>query len=122
MVRDADKLDIMSLMINHFRSESPDPIVTLGLDPRASDEYSDEVYQAVLNKRDGDYTLLQHANDFLLMLLGWIYSFQYAATLKLTVMRSYLTDIFSLLPNDEKIQKLKGQILAFAHYNNEATS
>lgn len=122
IVRDADKLDIMHVMIDHFQSDSPDPVITLGLDPNAGDEYSDTVYRSVLEQQIGDYTLLRYANDFLLLLLSWVYSFHYRTTLDLVRRRNYLEHIFSLLPKDDKIQLLEKKLLALVHYKDSVAS
>lgn len=117
VVRDADKLDIFKVMIDHFSSESPNPLVTLGLGGERSDEYTLDVYRSVMLRKEGDYALLRHSNDFLLMLIGWIFTMRYSTTLDLIRRRNHLEDIFSFLPKDDRIRKLKEEVFAFAFYN-----
>lgn len=122
VVRDADKLDIFRVMITHFNSDTPNPLVTLGMGKELNNQYSDNVYQSVMKQQDGDYTLLRHASDFLLMLLGWIFSLHFRATLDLICERNHLEDIFSLLPKDDNMQKLEEKVHTFVRYNNAIAS
>ena len=118
VVRDADKLDIFNVMIDHFNSESPNPLVTFGMGKDLDGQYTDAVYESVIHAQAGDYTLLRHSNDFLLMLVGWMFVLNYPATLALVRERGYLDGIFELLPKDDRIRELKEKTYAFVLYNN----
>ena len=117
VVRDADKLDIFNVMIDHFNSDSPNPLITFGMGKNLDGNYTDAVYESVILEQAGDYTLLRHSNDFLLLLVGWMFTLRYRTTLALVQQRGYLDGIFSLLPNDDKIRKLKEKVYAFVSYN-----
>jgi len=122
VVRDADKLDIFNVMIDYFHSDSPNPLITFGMGNGLDGNYTDAVYQSVMLGQDGDYTLLRHASDFLLLLIGWLPTLRYGTTLALVRQRGYLDGIFSLLPKDERIQELKDKTYAFMSYNNLVAS
>lgn len=117
MVRDADKLDIFNVMIDHFNSESPNPLITFGMGKDLDGNYTDAVYESVIGEQAGDYALLRHSNDFLLMLVGWMFTLNYRTTLALVQQRGYLDGIFSLLPKDARIQRLREKTYAFVSYN-----
>ncbi|MEF2229752.1 MAG: HD domain-containing protein [Pseudodesulfovibrio sp.] len=121
VVRDADKLDIYRIMIDHFRSDEPNPMVTMGMDSDP-DAYSDALYEAVLAGRNGDYSDIRHANDFLLLLIGWASRVHYAATLDLILSRGHLEAIFSLLPGDSRIRALEEKTHAFIRYKTGSPS
>jgi putative nucleotidyltransferase with HDIG domain len=118
VVRDADKLDIFNVMMDYFHSDSPNPLITFGMGNGLDGNYTDAVYQAVMLDQDGDYALLRHASDFLLLLLGWLPTLHYGTTLALIRQRGYLDGIFSLLPKDKKMQELKEKTHTFMSYNN----
>ncbi len=122
VVRDADKLDIFRVMIAHFNSDTPNPLVTLGMGKNLDEKYSENVYHAVITQQDGDYTLLRNANDFLLMLLGWVFNLHFRTTLDLICQRNHLEDIFSLLPKDDNMQRLEEKVHTFIRYNKPVVS
>ena len=122
VVRDADKLDIFRIMITEARNKDRDPAITLGIRDNDPDAYSDAIYNAVMADSDCDYTALGHANDFLLLLLGWLSGLRYTASLKLILERGHLQQIFSQLPDDARIRALKDKINAFVRYKTETPS
>lgn len=115
VVRDADKLDIFRIMIGHFQSDTPNPLVTMNMnsDP---DAYTETVYEAVLDGREGSYAQFRYANDFLLLLVGWAFHLRYTASLDLILSRGYLDTIFSLLPDETRIRALREKANAFIRY------
>ena len=117
VVRDADKLDIYNVMIDHFNSDTPNPMVTLGMGKNLDGRYTDAIYESVMLEQENDYALLNHANDFLLLLVGWLFTLHYRTSLALIHQRGYLDGLFSILPKDEKIQKLSEKAYAFVSYN-----
>ncbi|QJB57964.1 HD domain-containing protein [Pseudodesulfovibrio sp. zrk46] len=115
IVRDADKLDIFRLMIMHFTSETPDPVITFGKD-MSPDKYTDEIYDDVYNGRIGDYSRIQYANDFKLIAVGWLNDLYFPTSFNLLKKRGHLDSIFSLLPKNEKIRLLEEKANNFMHY------
>lgn len=116
VVRDADKVDIFRVMIEHFSGENPDPVVTHGFDD-IPDRYSEEIYASVLEQRIGDYRHITCANDFKLLIIGWIYGLHFPTSIKLLFHNGSIDHIFSFLPNDEKIQALATNVNEFIRYN-----
>jgi putative nucleotidyltransferase with HDIG domain len=122
VVRDADKLDIFRVILEHFANDPPpNSAVTHGLmsDP---DEYTEAVYQAVMNAGMCDYRDMRYVNDFKLLLISWLYSMRYATSLSLAKARNYPERIFSLLPNDDRIMQLKNTIIPLLHYKDSRPS
>jgi len=115
VVRDADKLDIFRIMIGHFESDTPNPLVTMNLDSDP-DAYSETVYKEVLAGQEGSYAHFRYANDFLLLLVGWTFHLRYTASLDLILSRGYMKMIFSLLPDDARINALRAKVDTFIHY------
>ncbi|SOB57066.1 Metal-dependent phosphohydrolase HD sub domain protein [Pseudodesulfovibrio profundus] len=121
LVRDADKLDILNVMVDHFTSDSPDPDVVHGYEDIPG-QYSATIYNDVMNGRTADYRNINCTNDFKLLILGWIYDFNFTTSLNLVTSRNYLKIIISLLPSTPEIQTLESSIFKFMHYKGIAPS
>lgn len=98
IVRDADKLDIMRVMIEHFEACASDPGVTLHVKEHPT-EYTQQVYDDVLHARRGDYRSLRWTNDFKLMLLGWVHDLNFPGSRRLLHERGVLDRLFDMLPD-----------------------
>lgn len=121
IVRDADKIDIFSVILDHLDPEAQSkPVVIHSLiqDPQ---KYSDEVYQTTLAKKIGDYSLLRYSNDFILLLIGWLFVLHHPTSVQLIAERGLIEQAFSILPKDDNIQRLKEISHAFMHYKNTRT-
>lgn len=121
LVRDADKLDILNVMVNHFTSDSPDPDVVHGFEDIPG-QYSAAIYSDVMSGRTADYRDIHCTNDFKLLILGWIYDFNFTTSLNLVTSRNYVKTIISLLPSTPEIQALESSIFKFMHYKGVAPS
>jgi len=72
IVRDADKLDICRVMLEHINAPGPrDPVVFLGL-PDIPDRYPPAMIEAIDAGDIGLYAAMNTVNDFILLLLSWI--------------------------------------------------
>ncbi|ADU62359.1 MULTISPECIES: HD domain-containing protein [Pseudodesulfovibrio] len=115
VVRDADKLDIFRVLLDHFGENKKNPLVAMGLED-TSVQYSDEVYQAVLQGRTGDYRHMRFANDFKLLLAGWLHELHYPTTLAMAVEQRFPDRIFAMLPDDEPLRRLKDSVMSSIRY------
>jgi len=115
LVRDADKLDIYRIMLAHFTSDTPDPAVTFDLD-MSLDKYSEEILDTVMAGETGDYSKIRFANDFKLLIIGWMNDFEFKTSFKLLEKREYFQQLFDLLPKNEKIQALAEKTNNFMRY------
>nr|WP_321514182.1 HD domain-containing protein [uncultured Pseudodesulfovibrio sp.] len=121
VVRDADKIDIFSIILDHLdptAESKPVVIHSLIHDPQ---HYSEEVYQTVLAEKTGDYGHLRYSNDFILLLIGWLFVLKYSTSIRLIAERGLIEQAFSILPKDDKILTLKDKSHAFMRYKIERT-
>ena len=115
MVRDSDKLDIMNVLLKYFVDENnSNNVVTLGLqsDP---ERYSSQVVDALLSGKMVDYKDLVWINDFKLMLLSWVFDFNFFHTQAQVQNRGYLESILALLPDTIEIRDVQERI--YTHIN-----
>ncbi len=111
VVRDADKLDIMRIMVTHFSKEGPEHAeVSLDAKPSA-DEYTPAVYGLVLGRQPSDYRMIVWHNDFKLMILGWLYDFNFRSSLRLLLEMGHYRRIFGLLPDTPPMLALQRQLM-----------
>lgn len=110
LVRDSDKLDIYSIMIAHFSQEKPEhPEVALSVLDEP-DKFTPTVLDALINRTPGDYRSIIYVNDFMLMVIGWLYDLNFRTSCRLLQSEGYLDTLFDILPKDEKITKFRQQI------------
>lgn len=111
VVRDADKLDIMRVMIAHFRAEQDgDEVVHLHVKPHP-ENYSPALCDAVMRGCQGDYRDMVWVNDFKLMILSWFSDINYRRSLELAVERGLHRQLLALLPRDETMRVLGATVL-----------
>lgn len=121
VVRDADKIDIFAVILNHLSmKDNPQGVVIHSLveDP---ERYTSSVYDTVFSGIPCDYGDLRYSNDFILLLLGWLHSMAFTSSLTMLSERGLVNKAFSLLPKDNKIQALKEKLHIFMRYKRHST-
>lgn len=122
VTRDADKIDIYSVILAHLSLEDdPRRTVIHSLEDHPT-KYSREVYETVLSETICEYGMLRYSNDFVLLLLGWLYMLNYNASVRLLAHRRLIEQAFSLLPKTKEIQLLEEKAHSFVHYKELRTS
>lgn len=121
VVRDADKLDILKVMVDHFSGDNPDPVMTHGFED-VPGKYTKSIYESVMAEESGDYSLIRYANDFKLIIIGWIYGLYYKTSIQLLAERGHVQKLLSFLPKDENIERLEEKIHTFIRYNTNPPS
>jgi HD superfamily phosphohydrolase YqeK len=105
IVRDADKLDILRVVLDYLGrdAESRAEAVALGLPDRPG--YSRDVLASVLRGEPAKKSDLRTLNDFKLLQLSWLYDFNFACSLRMVLERKYIEQIARELPEDDEITK-----------------
>jgi len=115
-VRDADKLDIYAIILDHLGEESDSkPVIIHSLEDNP-ERYSETVYEVVFSEKSCDYHLMRYANDFILLVTGWLFNLSFTTSIQLFAQRELIEQAFSLLPKDNKIQALENKVLNLMHY------
>lgn len=114
LIRDADKLDILPLLVNSFTKYYADPEnfdreVEFPDEPRVSGH----VIEALMNHELVDYGSIETLHDAQLVLLGWVYDINFAPALKRIAEKKYLEEIASFLPDFPEVQQAVQHV--FAH-------
>ncbi len=110
VVRDADKLDIVPVVLSRLGAVGPkDGVVTLGLadEPGA---WTEAVADTVAGGESPAYGDLRYINDFKLLLASWGPSLVHGASRRIFAGRGYLDRLFAMLPQSERFFGLKTRL------------
>jgi len=104
LIRDADKLDILRVVIEYFGQDegSRAEAVALGL-PDVPEGYSQEVLACLVRGEMARKDALTTLNDFKLLQLAWLYDLNFTCSLRMVVERDYIRKIAEMLPRNEEI-------------------
>ncbi|ACU90531.1 HD domain-containing protein [Desulfomicrobium baculatum] len=107
VVRDADKLDIVPVVLSKLSAPGPrDSVVTLGLmdEPQA---WTEDIADVVAGGESPAYGDLRYINDFKLLLASWGPKLVHGASRRIFAGRGYLDRLFALLPQTDRFAELK---------------
>jgi hypothetical protein len=104
LIRDADKLDILRVVIEYFEQDagSRADAVALGL-PDVPGAYSTEVLACLVRGEMARKDALTTLNDFKLLQLAWLYDLNFTCSLRMVVERDYIRKISDMLPRNKEI-------------------
>lgn len=112
LIRDADKLDIVPVVLGKMLPGGPrDSVVTLGLtdDPRC---WTPAVFETVTAGTSPAYADMRYLNDFALLLASWGPGLELAASRGLFLKRGHLERLFAILPPSRAFAALQEHLLA----------
>jgi len=105
LVRDADKLDIMRVVIEYFEQDegSRADAVALGLPDLPT--YSSAVLSCIKRGEMAKKSDLTTLNDFKLLQLAWLYNLNFISSLQIVSERRYIQKLAALLPPTDDIKE-----------------
>ncbi|KHK03584.1 HD domain-containing protein [Desulfovibrio sp. TomC] len=107
IIRDADKLDIVRVMLDHFNTPGEkDPVVFLG-QPDLPGQYNPVMLETVTAGRLGSYADMTSLNDFALLLLSWINDMAFPWTRQQFFARGHVQALFAQLPEQPQLAIFK---------------
>lgn len=106
LVRDADKLDIWRVFVEYMALPEKDRASAAGQGLPDIPEYSEDVLSCVLSRGMVSLSSLKTLNDFILMLLSWVYDLNFKISFTLLRERNYLKNLISTLPPTEATGRL----------------
>ncbi|NLV96358.1 MAG: HD domain-containing protein [Desulfovibrionales bacterium] len=107
VVRDADKLDIVPVVLHTLESGRLEKgVVTMGL-AHVPERWTPEILDQVAQGTAASYADLRFINDFLVLLASWGQQLTHKASRNIFFRRGYLNRIFALLPHHTDFIQLK---------------
>ena len=96
LLRDADKIDILQVVTEHYAGFSRNDAINLGLPD--TPEISDKFTRCILDRQLANVNDVRTLNDFKLLQLSWIFDLNFPRTYHLFKKRRYLEKISAALP------------------------
>lgn len=99
LIRDADKVDILRVMIEQFQMEESqrNPVITLGLG--ADGLVREEVYRLLFEGRTMSYAELKTTNELKVLQLSWVFDVNFRPTFEILRERNDIGRLASTLPD-----------------------
>ncbi|MBK7256872.1 MAG: HD domain-containing protein [Ignavibacteriae bacterium] len=99
LMRDADKLDILRLVIHYYNAhpEKKNHAIAVGL--QEAQDFTPEVLADLLQGRIVRSAHLRNQNDFKLLQMGWVYDVNFVPTLRSMKRRKYLEKLRAAMPD-----------------------
>ncbi len=113
MIRDADKLDIWRVFIEHSRWQGKSCNRTIDLDLPDTLGVSDGTYADIMTRRIVKYRHVKNQNDFCLMRLGWVFDINFSHSFQEIHRRDYLSEQKKHLPRDDRANELFAFVEAY---------
>lgn len=115
VVRDADKLDIVRIMLGHMGPEGKHSDVVLLSVSDDPERYTEAIVDQVRAGRIGDYALMRYENDFKLLMLSWVFDLNFRPARRAFLERGFAGSLFGLLPRTPELTALEDRI--YDHLN-----
>jgi predicted hydrolase (HD superfamily) len=114
LVRDADKLDVLGLLINNFKRYYDDPEhFDLEVEFPDRPQVSEHVIEALLRHELVDYRQIRTLHDAQMVLLGWVYDINFTATLRRIAQKQYLEQIAAFLPDLPEVRQAAEHVFRY---------
>jgi len=112
LVRDADKLDILRVVLEYFEQDEGSRAEAVALGLPDAPGYSQEVLACLKRGEMARKADLKTLNDFKLLQLAWMYDLNFASSLRVVLERGYIGKLVSMLPNTAEIAEAAGLVRA----------
>lgn len=103
MIRDADKLDILEIVLDQYRKiKTGEHIKSVMLELADSDEVSQDVLEDLHKREIIKKEHLHTVSDFKLLQIGWVFDMHFLHTFVKVKQRNLLFDIYNEIPKKSK--------------------
>lgn len=107
LTRDADKLDIARIMLDHLRPDGQKHhVVVLELNPDPGG-LTESMLKAIYHETNTKYSDMVYTNDFCLLLLSWLFDFNSFTARQAYFQRGFVDKFFEILPITRQTQDLR---------------
>ena len=105
LIRDADKVDILRVMTEHFQTAESlrNPVVTLGLGSGMS--VREEVYRTLLDKRIMNYAEMKNTNELKVLQMSWVFDINFRPTFEIVKERDNIGILAATLPDSPLLRE-----------------
>lgn len=108
LTRDADKLDIYRIAIEHYSNPDPRRNESVMIEISEDGAVSPEICRSVQERKAVPYSSVKTISDFKMLQIGWIYDLNFPHSLRCVRDRGYIESIAQSLPHSpEAVQALQ---------------
>ena len=114
LIRDADKLDVLPLLIGNFTQYYADPEnFPLEVEFPDKPQISGHILEALIGGKLIGYEQIETLHDAQLVLMGWVYDINFIPALKRILERRYLEQIAAFLPDRPEVRQAVDHIFGY---------
>lgn len=116
LIRDADKLDIWRVFIEHYRlpGAQRSEVVVLGLPDAAG--YTPAVLEHLRRGRIVRQDMISSQNDFTLLQLSWVYDLNFPGSFRIMDERNYISGLTATLPQDDALRRAVDHVVEYIEH------
>ena len=103
LLRDADKIDILRVVTDHYHGIVTDDAIDIGLPD--TPEISDKILNDVMSGRIACVENMQTLNDFKLLQIGWVFDLNFPKSFEIVKHRHYVQKLSAVLPPTDEVQQ-----------------
>ena len=114
IVRDADKLDILRILAEHYNSPKDRQNRSIEIDLDSSDTtVSPEIISSLNSGEVVAYTELKNITELKLLQIGWVYDINYLWTYQLLENRGFIEEIVKTVPKKTELTEICDRAVSF---------
>lgn len=113
LLRDADKLDIYKVALDHYINPDPRRSETVQVGIPEGTTVTPEVCDYVLQRKIVPYEMIKTVADFKMIQLGWVFDLNFPYSLKCVQDRGYIQAIKNVLPLTPEVLKTVTYVEAY---------
>jgi hypothetical protein len=115
LLRDADKLDIWRVFLDHFYSPLDQQNSSVEWNLPETPGCSRVILSDLSRQQISSLLSVQNRNDFKLLLLGWIFDINFPSTRRKIIQRRYIQQICKFLEQVPETQNVEAELLTYLH-------
>jgi hypothetical protein len=105
LIRDADKLDIWRVFVDHFKLPDNERASAVTLGFADLPECSPEVLACINRCEMVNLSILRTLNDFKLLQISWVFDLHFPASFRLALERGHLSRLAATLPFSSEVER-----------------
>jgi hypothetical protein len=113
IIRDADKLDILTVLTDYYASEANGSNPALDLDLPDIPEVTGAVIEEIMASRCVNLKNVKTINDFKLLQTSWVFDVNFAYTLRYIREHGFVEKIIKVLPSTDAVQRVYRHLSEF---------
>ncbi len=114
LIRDADKMDILKVLIDYYTNRSATPNHTLTWELPKGTAISPAVAKAVLSEKLVSKESIESEIDIKIMQMSWVYDFNFRPSFEYILKNRFLESIYDTLPKNDLVIEIHRKIKVYS--------